>query len=124
MSFGSSRIHKTEGGDILTFEDGAAINMRGDLNIGTTGRIVSNGTQAAAIANSTPTTVTSSTITNPVDTPASADVLRDDLVANTIPSIQTNFTNQLSTINADFTALAAKVNLILAALRGAGIIGP
>lgn len=108
MSFGSSRIHTTEGGDILTFEDGAAINMRGDLNIGTTGRIVSNGTQAAAIANSTP-----GTITSPADAPASADVLRDDLVANTIPSIQS-----------DFTALAAKVNLILAALRGAGIIGP
>lgn len=65
-----------------------------------------NGTQVAAIANSTP-----ATIINPADSPSTADILRDDLVANTIPSIQS-----------DFTTLAAKVNLILAALRNLGII--
>lgn len=41
-------------------------------------------------------------ITDPVDTPATADVLRDDLVANAIPEIK-----------AAFDALGAKINEIL-----------
>jgi len=50
-------------------------------------------------------------ITDPADTPADADALRDDLVTNTIPTIEANFTD-----------LQAKVNAILAALRAAKII--
>lgn len=50
-------------------------------------------------------------ITDPGDAPADADALRDDLVTNTIPTIEANFTD-----------LQAKVNAILAALRAAKII--
>lgn len=51
------------------------------------------------------------TITNPADTPVDADALRDDLVTNTLTSIQTQT-----------TALETKVNAILTALRSAGVI--
>lgn len=46
-------------------------------------------------------------IAAPTDSPASADALRDDLAAVTIPAINDNFAD-----------LQAKVNAILAALRG------
>lgn len=52
-------------------------------------------------------------IPDPADTPLSADALRDDLVANTLPAIR----NALAD-------LAAKVNAELTALRNAGVIGP
>ena len=45
----------------------------------------------------------------PVDTPATADALRDDLVANALTEIQENF-----------EGLKLKVNGILAAMRTAG----
>lgn len=54
---------------------------------------------------------TMTAITDPADTPADADALRDDLVTNTIPSIENNLAD-----------LQAKVNAILAALRTANII--
>lgn len=43
---------------------------------------------------------------NPTDTPASADALRDDIVANLLPAIRNNFAD-----------VAAKVNEILAAMK-------
>lgn len=69
---------------------------------------------------------------DPTDTPATADALRDDLVAVLLPAIRNNFADvaaKVNAINADmddaknnFADLAAKVNAILAALRGVGII--
>jgi hypothetical protein len=53
----------------------------------------------------------SHTITDPADTPADADALRDDLVANTIPSIESAL-----------DALGAKVNAILVALENPGLL--
>jgi hypothetical protein len=49
------------------------------------------------------------TITDPADTPATADALRDDLVTNSLPEIRNCI-----------TGLQAKVNGILAAMRAAG----
>lgn len=49
---------------------------------------------------------TAHAITDPADAPATADALRDDLVANTIPSIETALNN-----------LGTKVNLIIDALE-------
>ncbi|OPY11331.1 MAG: hypothetical protein A4E67_00229 [Syntrophaceae bacterium PtaB.Bin038] len=54
---------------------------------------------------------TSHTITDPADSPASADALRDDLVANTIPSIE-------SALN----SLGTKINNILAKLETAEVL--
>lgn len=74
-----------------------------------------NGVQASAIADLTGTVGTANgamvAVPNPTDTPATADALRDDLVANVLP-----------VINDDLADLQAKVNGILAALRGVGII--
>jgi hypothetical protein len=50
-------------------------------------------------------------LTDPVDSPASADALRDDLVANLVPELRNNFAD-----------LTAKVNAILIALRNAEVI--
>ncbi len=54
---------------------------------------------------------TSHAITDPADAPASADALRDDLVANTIPSIE-----------AALNALGTKTNNILSKLESAEIL--
>ncbi len=54
---------------------------------------------------------TSHAITDPADSPASADVLRDDLVANTIPSIETAL-----------NALGTKINNILSKLESAEVL--
>jgi hypothetical protein len=72
--------------------------------------------QAAAIADLTDSTGgvandTIAAIPDPANTPADADTLRDDLVANALPAIRNAVAD-----------LAAKVNAILAAIRGIGII--
>jgi len=56
---------------------------------------------------------TSHAITDPADTPADADALRDDLVANTIPDIE-----------AALDALGTKLNSILTALENKYILTP
>lgn len=76
----------------------------------------SSGVQQTAIVSLTDNTAgtandTLAAIPDPADSPATADALRDDLVANTLPPLRN-----------DLADLAAKVNAILAALRGAGII--
>lgn len=50
-------------------------------------------------------------LTNPADAPATADALRDDLVANLIPELRNNFAD-----------LAAKVNEIRTALVNHGLL--
>ncbi len=72
--------------------------------------------QAAASANLTDNSGgtandTVQALTNPADTPASADALRDDLVANLIPELRNNFAD-----------LAAKVNKALTVLRNSGLM--
>lgn len=51
------------------------------------------------------------TLTDPADAPATADALRDDLVANLIPELRNNIDE-----------LRIKVNNALTALRGVGVI--
>lgn len=52
-------------------------------------------------------------IPDPADTPATADALRDDLVANALPAIRNNIAD-----------VGKKLNDTLAALRAAGVIAP
>lgn len=71
----------------------------------------------AAIASLTGTVGTANdamtAIAAPTDTPATADALRDDLVAVLIPALNNNLAD-----------LQDKVNAILAGLRTAGILTP
>jgi hypothetical protein len=63
------------------------------------------------------------TITAPGDAPADADALRDDLVTNTIPSIETELSalrNAIATLAAYATVLEDKINAMLAAQITAG----
>lgn len=48
---------------------------------------------------------------NPTDSPATADALRDDIVANLLPAIRNNFAD-----------VAAKINSIRTALRNLGLM--
>lgn len=81
--------------------------------------LLQNLTAAASVADLTDSSGgtsggnTIAAIPLPTDTPASADALRDDLAANTIPAIK----NAVAT-------LAAKVNALQAALRTAGTLTP
>jgi len=62
-------------------------------------------------------------VTDPADAPVSADALRDDLVATTIPSIETelsNLRNAVATLAAYSTTLEDKINAILAGQKTAG----
>jgi hypothetical protein len=74
------------------------------------------GNQEAAIASLTDSTGgtannTVQALTDPVDSPLTADALRDDLVANLIPELRNNYAD-----------LTAKINTILTALRNHGLI--
>jgi hypothetical protein len=62
--------------------------------------------------------ITLSSIADPADTPADADALRDDLVANTIADIRTVH-GELET---SIETLAAEFNDLLSKLRSAGIL--
>lgn len=73
-------------------------------------------TQAAAAANLTDSSGgtandTVQALTDPADAPATADVLRDDLVANLIPELRNNYAD-----------LVAKVNKALTVLRTVGLM--
>lgn len=50
---------------------------------------------------------TSTSITDPADTPADADTLRDDIVANTIPDIESTLDDHATKINAILALLLA-----------------
>lgn len=113
MTTYNANNYRAQGGDSLVM--GGTLEITGELKING-GIISNNGTQASAIADLTDNSGgtannTITAVTDPTDSPVTADGLRDDLVANMIPSIESNFAD-----------LAAKVNAILAALRGAGII--
>lgn len=62
-------------------------------------------------------------ITDPADTPATADALRDDLVTNTIPDIEGSIgdcRDAIATLAAYCTSLEDKINEMLANQRTAG----
>lgn len=72
-------------------------------------------------------------ITDPADTPADADYLRDDLVANTIPDIEASLQNcadaiaeladQVNKLIADQVDTAQAVNALIDDLQEVGIVG-
>lgn len=103
-------IKQLDTGGMQIVDDNAGIVA---LEISAAGLITKMGNVATttAIASLTGTVGTANdamvAVPNPTDTPASADALRDDLVANVI-----------TIINANFADLQAKVNAILAANRG------
>jgi hypothetical protein len=84
--------------DLVTISDGGNMNLVGVLKIGA---IQVVGAQQAHIVDAS----TSNVVTDPADTPATADALRDDLVANTLPSIRTGLNNLGAKINSIFTAM-------------------
>lgn len=92
MSY-NANIRRLQGGDVLEVVAGGEIRLNG-------GAITNNGTQATAIASLTD----SSTGT----------------ANDTVTDVGGSFTQ--ATLNNNFADLAAKINAILAALRGAGII--
>lgn len=102
----------------LSGQDGQTIELKSDINL--------NGKAIRNVGAVQPTNLSSFTsisiqtklstlkrldIIEPADTPASADALRDDIVANTIPSIEEKF-------NVIITLLGELVD----ALRGQGAI--
>lgn len=85
--------------------------------------------KSAARANSSQSAITltgvTTTITDPGDTPVDADALRDDLEANTIPSIESALDElvvQDGELEASIETLAGEFNDLLAKLRTAGIL--
>lgn len=93
MSY-NTKMYEEQGGDSLVVDNG------GNINVKTGGKIFANGTQAAAIVNLTDST-----------TGTANDTLTD---------VGGAFVQ--ATLNNNFADIAAKINGILAALRGAGII--
>jgi hypothetical protein len=71
-----------------------------------------------AVDDSEQSAITLTAVTDPADTPASADALRDDLVANTIPDLKTRDTELETAIE----TLAGEVNDLLFELRSGGIL--
>lgn len=81
---------------------------------GTTWTIIpKQGTSVTALTDSSGGTAndTVQALTNPADAPATADALRDDLVANLIPELRNNFAD-----------LAGKINALRTALRNGGVL--
>ena len=93
-------VYGLQGGDTLV------VSASGEIKVESGGAITADGTQASHIADAS----TSHSITDPADAPADADALRDDLVANAIPDIESAL-----------DALGTKINSILDALEGVGI---
>ncbi len=80
-------------------------------NAGATKKVAWQASEVAELTDNTTGTAndTLQALSDPADTPATADVLRDDLVANLIPELRNNYAD-----------LAAKVNSIIAALKNTG----
>lgn len=68
--------------------------------------------------------VTEHTITDPADAPADADALREDLVTNVIPSIESALNaigTSVGSVNSGLNALGTKINAILTRLEELGV---
>ncbi len=110
MAGENTQIRRLQGGDTLE------VGPSGIIDILTGGEIRNNGTQASAVPDLTDNSAgtaddTIQALTDPADAPASADALRDDLVANLIPELRNNIAD-----------LTAKVNDLIAAVRGGGLV--
>lgn len=90
----TTKVHIDQGAATLTVESGGVIDLK------TGAKLLANGTQASAIVNLTDST-----------TGTANDTLAD---------VGAAFSQ--ATLNNNFADIAAKVNGILAALRGVGII--
>ena len=109
MSY-TTKVYRDQGGNRLVVEAGGIVQVK------TGGQIVGNaGTQVSAIADLAgavgAANDTLTAVPVPADTPADADALRDDIATNVIPAINNNLAD-----------VQAKVNGILAALRGVGVV--
>ncbi len=86
--------------------DGTTVGFYGKAPVTQAGAITDLTDSTSGTANNTVQALTDLT-----DSPASADALRDDIVTNLLPALRNNFAD-----------LTAKVNAILAAIRGVGLI--
>lgn len=93
MSY-NTNVYLEQGGDRIVIQSG------GEIKIETGGKITANGTQASAIVSLTDSTTGTAN--------------------DTVQDVGAAFSQ--ATLNNNFADLTAKINGILAALRGAGII--
>lgn len=108
---------------------GAPVELAFDSTIvisGTTAGVVNAGTSQrgavlmAAASSDASSTVSLTGVTMPADTPADADALRDDLVANALANLETR-TSELKTYA---EAIAANLNDLKAKVRTSGVLTP
>lgn len=90
------KVYREQGGNKLIVASG------GEVKVESGGKITNDGIQAAAIVNLTDSTT------------GTAD--------NTVADVGATFSQ--ATLNNNFADLIAKINGVLAALRGAGIVAP
>lgn len=86
-----------------------------------------NPTAAALTDNTTGTANTTlQALPDPTDTPATADALRDDLVANLIPALRNNYADladQHNKVVADIADVKQLVNSLIDDLQALGLVG-
>lgn len=134
----SSVVYLDEDGNLQLrlISDGGLQNVSGSLGIllDTNPGLVLSATglkvdAASAQTDSGEDTITLSsvttTLTDPADTPADADALRDDLVATTIPEIETALAaleTRDGELETSIETLAGEFNSLLAKLRSANLL--
>ncbi len=127
-------VNDTTAGWVLAFSDGTTWIIQGkaatdpsDLS-GTTG-----GSGIVVKTVTKPTALGAISVTDPADTPATADALRDDLVANAIleirghlgdhkTAIDTLEATSIGEIRDCVEGIKVKINGILAAMRASGLM--
>ncbi|MCP4897892.1 MAG: hypothetical protein GY906_13045 [bacterium] len=127
-------VNDTTAGWVLVMSDGTNWIILGKSAVdpsdlgGTSG-----GTGTVVVTVTKPTALGAISVTDPADSPATADALRDDLVTNAIAEIRTHLTDHktaLDTIEGtsidemrdSIEGIQAKINGILAAMRTAGMM--
>lgn len=108
---GDLRVKIKADGGVVRDGDGLSLSAA-------TTTVIGGVQQAEARADSTQNSLTLTTVTDPADTPADADALRDDLVANALSELQTR-DGELETA---VETLAGEFNDLLAKLRTAGVL--
>jgi hypothetical protein len=90
-----------------------------------TGAVLKSAARADSSQNAITLTGVTTSVTDPGDSPANVDALRDDLVANTIPDIEGDMAN-LATRDTELETavetLATEFNDLLAKLRTSGAL--
>ncbi|MCC6426276.1 MAG: hypothetical protein IT435_05595 [Phycisphaerales bacterium] len=116
MSDYNAKVRIKQGGAELECDSGGVITILsgGIINLKTGAIVQTNGAQATITAltdNSAGTANnTIQAIPDPADSPATADALRDGLVANVLPAIRNNTADN-----------AGKINEIITILKNAGL---